>query len=126
MLIIENVAISNTPWERLTCMYVAKISGPVRSSLSDYMSASSLGNTVCLRLPTDGLVARHGKPMFLKIDIEGADKDCVLSVKHETASSYLSFEAHEDLEAMIVTSLTAPGTGIQDHPANQLPLHSES
>jgi FkbM family methyltransferase len=47
------------------------------------------------------LMHRHGKPKFLKVDIEGADKVCVMSLTQETAPQYLSFEAHKDMEEMI-------------------------
>jgi FkbM family methyltransferase len=48
------------------------------------------------------LIAEHGKPKFIKIDIEGADKMCVVSLKTDLAPQYLSFEAHEDLEEMVL------------------------
>jgi len=47
------------------------------------------------------LIAQYGKPKFIKIDIEGADKMCVMSLTKDSAPQYLSFEAHSDIEEMI-------------------------
>jgi FkbM family methyltransferase len=99
-LVIENVAVSNQP-------------GTIDLHISgqDLGSSSVVAERLEDRFPLgkysvptvtyDDLAKRHGKPTFLKIDIEGADKECVLSLKHETAPPYLSFEAHTDLEVMV-------------------------
>ena len=43
----------------------------------------------------------HGIPFYLKVDIEGADGQCVLSLTKDTKSNYISFEAGEDLGELI-------------------------
>ena len=43
------------------------------------------------------LFGRYGVPYFLKVDIEGADRECILALTKETKPNYLSFEAGEDL-----------------------------
>lgn len=47
------------------------------------------------------LIAKHGRPDFVKVDIEGADKLCVLALTKETAPAYLSFEAPAEFEQMV-------------------------
>jgi FkbM family methyltransferase len=47
------------------------------------------------------LLARYGVPHYLKVDIEGADRLCVLSLTSETRPQYLSFEAGADVEELI-------------------------
>jgi len=49
----------------------------------------------------DDLLAEHGTPDFIKIDIEGADKMCVQALTSATAPAYLSFEAHSDMEELV-------------------------
>lgn len=99
-LIIENVAISNLPGT--IDLHVCGQDLGSSSILADRLiERFPLGKYTVPTVTYDGLVAKHGKPMFLKIDIEGADKECVLSLTHETAPPYLSFEAHTDLEALI-------------------------
>jgi len=47
------------------------------------------------------IIAEHGQPDFVKIDIEGADRDCVLSLTPSIAPQYLSFEAPQEIEDLI-------------------------
>jgi FkbM family methyltransferase len=42
------------------------------------------------------LIALHGQPDFIKVDIEGADRECVMSLRPDICPQYLSFEAHTD------------------------------
>lgn len=99
-LIVEHAAISNTPGT-----IELHVSGQDRGSSSIFADRIAerwpLGKYSVPTITYDGLMAKHGKPTFLKIDIEGADKECVLSLRHETAPPYLSFEAHTDLEALV-------------------------
>jgi len=55
------------------------------------------GVTVTLQ----ALIAQYGRPDFVKIDIEGADRDCILSLTQDNAPPFLSFEAHDDLEELL-------------------------
>jgi len=47
------------------------------------------------------LVARHGVPYYLRIDIEGADRHCVLGLRNDTRPRFLSFEMGEDVEELV-------------------------
>lgn len=58
--------------------------------------------TVPVRTVTiDELMEEHGVPYFLKSDIEGSDRECVLSLRPKRAPTYLSFEAGPDVEELI-------------------------
>lgn len=99
-LVVEHAAISNTPGT-----IDLHVSGQDRGSSSIYADRIAerwpLGKYSVPTVTYDDLVAKHGKPEYLKIDIEGADRDAVMSLRHETAPPFLSFEAHEHLEEMI-------------------------
>lgn len=99
-LIIENVAISNQPGtiDLHICGQDLGSSSIDGDRLADRFS---IGKSAVPTVTYDVLTRRHGKPAYLKVDIEGADKECVLGLTHETAPPYLSFEAHHDLEGLI-------------------------
>lgn len=99
-LTIENVAISNTPGT-INLHICGQDLGSNSIFAERLEDRSPLGKYTVPTTTYDGLMAKYGKPMYLKIDIEGADKECVLSLKHETAPPYLSFEAHQDMEELI-------------------------
>src|SRR5580700_2685478 len=42
------------------------------------------------------LIAEHGKPFFMKVDIEGSDLQALQSLTPPTAPSYVSLELHSD------------------------------
>jgi len=47
------------------------------------------------------LLARHGTPHFVKVDIEGADRHCILELTQDTCPAFLSFELGDDCEKLI-------------------------
>jgi FkbM family methyltransferase len=47
------------------------------------------------------LFDQYGLPYYLKVDIEGADDLCVLSLKKDARPQYLSFEIGNDVEGLI-------------------------
>ncbi|HWG75578.1 MAG TPA: FkbM family methyltransferase [Steroidobacteraceae bacterium] len=47
--------------------------------------------------PFADILAEHGPTDFIKIDIEGADRDCVMALTSKNAPRYLSFEASADI-----------------------------
>ena len=47
------------------------------------------------------LFERYGVPHYLKVDIEGADGLCVLSLTPETRPRFLSFEVGDDVDELI-------------------------
>jgi len=47
------------------------------------------------------LVERFGVPDYLKVDIEGADHLCILSLTSETCPSFLSFEVGNDVNQLL-------------------------
>lgn len=99
-LVIENMAISNTHGtvDLHICGQDLGSNSIVAERLTDRFS---LGKYTVPTTTYDGLVAKYGLPMLLKIDIEGADRECVLGLTSKTAPMYLSFEAHTDLPEMI-------------------------
>jgi len=47
------------------------------------------------------LFERYGVPYYVKIDIEGSDRFCVLSLTPETAPRFLSFEVNDDADELL-------------------------
>lgn len=100
---------------RLVCLNAAVSSktGPVELVLSgDDLGASSLfGDRIADRQPIGSvtvpgltmneLMTRFGVPHYLKVDIEGADRLCVLNLTVDTRPQYLSFEIGPDVEELL-------------------------
>lgn len=49
----------------------------------------------------DKLFKKHGIPKYMKVDIEGADRYCVLPLTIDTRPSFLSFEIGEDVDQLL-------------------------
>jgi len=92
---------------------ISTASAPVELVLSgDDLGASSLfgdriadrqplGSITAPGLPVRDLLERYGVPDYLKVDIEGADRLCVLNLTRETRPRYLSFEIGPDVEELL-------------------------
>jgi FkbM family methyltransferase len=48
------------------------------------------------------LFKQYGVPRYLKVDIEGADRFCVLSLTRESRPTFLSFEIGADVDELLV------------------------
>lgn len=48
------------------------------------------------------LVDEFGVPDYVKVDIEGADRHCILAMNRDNRPQYLSFEADHDLEELVL------------------------
>lgn len=103
-LTILNVAIAPEPG-RLP-FYVSEGNRGVWSSF-DRAMASRDGLPVrteyveCVRLRD--VFAQHGVPLYLKVDIEGADKYCIADLGGDDLPQYVSFEASEGQLADLFT-----------------------
>jgi FkbM family methyltransferase len=90
---------------------VCNQSGPIELKVvARDLGASSI-NSEAVRFPLGSfqvaakslpeILQQHGKTDFIKIDIEGADRECVLSLTPEMAPRYLSFEAPAEIDDLI-------------------------
>lgn len=100
---------------RFVCLNaaVASKAGPVELVISgDDLGASSLfaervadrqpmGSVTVPGMTMSELMSQFGVPHYLKVDIEGADRLCVLKLTAETRPQYLSFEIGPDVEELI-------------------------
>ena len=100
---------------RLTIVHAAISSdrAPVELTLSgDDLGASSMfgdrvvdrqpiGSITAPGLPIRDLMDQYGVPEFMKVDIEGADRFCVLQLTRDTRPRYLSFEIGPDVEELL-------------------------
>ena len=101
--------------QRLVCVHAAITprGEPAQLTLSadDLGSSSTLERWVADKQPAgsvsvpgttiQALFARYGIPHYLKVDIEGADRWCVLALTSEQHPRYLSFEVRSDFEELL-------------------------
>lgn len=52
------------------------------------------------------LVLQYGVPVHVKVDIEGADRHCILAMNEGNRPRYLSFEADDDLEELLAHAVS--------------------
>ena len=100
-LVLVNAAICNDPGEEVTLT----ISG------DDLGASSIIGERISHRNPLCSykvrsmtlieLIEKYGRPYFMKIDIEGADRYCILPPDEENRPKYISFEAGDDIEELV-------------------------
>ncbi|HET6349677.1 MAG TPA: FkbM family methyltransferase [Candidatus Krumholzibacteria bacterium] len=100
---------------RLTIVHAAMSSdhAPVELTLSgDDLGASSMfgdrvvdrqpmGTITAPGLPVRDLMEQYGVPDYLKVDIEGADRFCILNLNREMRPRYMSFEVAPDVEELL-------------------------
>ena len=100
---------------RLTIVHAAisTDTAPVELTLSaDDLGASSMfqdrvadrqpmGSITAPGLPVLDLMKQYGVPEYMKVDIEGADRFCVLHLTRDTRPRYLSFEIGPDVEELL-------------------------
>lgn len=100
---------------RLTIIHAAISSShePVELTLSgdDLGSSSMFGDRVVDRqpmgvitapgLPVSDLMQQHGVPEYMKVDIEGADRFCILQLTRTTRPRYVSFEIGPDVDELL-------------------------
>jgi FkbM family methyltransferase len=105
---------------QLTCINAAiSASGePVELTLSgaDLGSSSIFGEKIVHMRPVEiikvpgvtleQLFRQYGIPKYLKVDIEGADRFCVLSLTSENRPAYLSFEIGDDVDELLSHTAT--------------------
>lgn len=80
-------------------------------SADDLGSSSIFADLVATKRPSGSvtvpgttiqmLFAEHGLPYYLKVDIEGADRFCVLALSEQERPRYLSFEIRDDFEELL-------------------------
>ena len=59
------------------------------------------GSLTVLGATIGELLHEYGIPRFIKVDIEGADRYCILPLTESTRPAYLSFEVGEDFEELL-------------------------
>jgi len=99
-LVVVNRAISDTRGEieLLLCAEDLGSSTLFRELIAHRSPPSSIRvSTITLA----ELIAEHGTPTYLKVDIEGADRYCVLAIEAEHRPHCLSFEVGPDFEELL-------------------------
>jgi FkbM family methyltransferase len=80
------------------------------SSIYDDMTSARtpLGSYTVQGITIQKLIEEYGVPYYLKVDIEGADRFCILPIASDNRPKYISFEAGNDFEELL-GHLTAVG-----------------
>ena len=100
-LVLVNAAICDRHSEKVT----------LTISIEDLGSSSTIPTMVSDRSPLESvtvpgvlitdLVKEYGLPYYMKIDIEGADRYCILPLHESVKPEYISFEAGKDMEELV-------------------------
>jgi FkbM family methyltransferase len=75
--------------------------GSSSTSKEHVLDRTPVGSYFVPTVDIQGLFDRYGLPYYLKVDIEGADDLCVLSLQRDARPQYLSFEIGEDIERLV-------------------------
>lgn len=100
---------------QLTCINAAisPNGDPVELNLSgkDLGSSTLFGERIAHKVPMgsvtvpgvtlEHLIEKYGIPDYLKVDIEGADRLCILPLTSETRPAFLSFEIGDDVDELL-------------------------
>lgn len=71
------------------------------SLYGDWMNQSREGAITVSGVTMHQLFEQYGTPEYRKVDIEGADRLCVLALTQDTRPSYLPFEAGDDADELL-------------------------
>ncbi len=104
-LVIENVAIAEVAGE--VPFYVNRASqwGTIRADWAqrnERLGSPSTASITVTALPFRDLLARHGVPYYLKIDIEGADLLCLEALDSADPPTHVSIESDKSSWAALV------------------------
>lgn len=98
-LVLVNRAICKDPGETITLTICGSDLGS--SSIFEERLQNRLGSYNVEGITIAELIEKYGFPYFMKIDIEGADRYCILPLDKERRPQYISFEAGDDIEELI-------------------------
>ena len=98
---IVNKAISDTASEEIT-LYISGQDLGSSSIFDDQVSEKDPAGSFSVNTTTlSDLIQEFGTPHFIKVDIEGADKYCILPITSSERPEYVSFEAGEDIAELV-------------------------
>ncbi|MCR4337986.1 MAG: FkbM family methyltransferase, partial [Candidatus Omnitrophica bacterium] len=64
-------------------------------------SRNPIGSHIVTGVTIRKLIKTYGLPYYLKVDIEGADRLCILPLTSDIRPTYLSFEVGDDIEELV-------------------------
>lgn len=96
-----NAAISDRSGEEITLTVCGDDIGASTIYGENIASRNPIGAYSVLTVTLGDLIESHGLPFYLKVDIEGADRFCVLELTSNNRPTYLSFEVGQDLEELM-------------------------
>jgi FkbM family methyltransferase len=101
-LVLVNAAVSMDSQQQVTLFISGDDLGSSSASMEQVASRNVIGSYSVSSVKVDELMKAHGVPYFMKVDIEGADKFCILPLTSQMRPDYISFEAGEDVEELVL------------------------
>lgn len=99
-LFVENKAIGETQGY-LTLYLCGEDSGSNSLIKTRIEQRDPTGEITVEAIPICNLFTKYGVPDFMKVDIEGADRFCILPLTTEMRPNFVSFEMGEDAEELL-------------------------
>jgi FkbM family methyltransferase len=100
-LVLVNAAVCESPREQVTFHIAAADIGSSSIFKERIATKYSIGSYTVKGLTIKDLINSYGIPHYLKIDIEGADRFCVLPLDKESRPQYISFEIGDDVDELV-------------------------
>jgi len=99
-LVLVNNAINHNAGEELSLTIAGDDLGSSSIFEEKISHKNPLGSFKVMSITINDLIEEYGQPYFVKIDIEGADRFCILPLDKKSRPHYISFEAGEDMEEL--------------------------
>ncbi len=100
-LVLVNKAICDTPETTITLAIDSDDLGSSSIVEDKIASKNTAGSYRVQGTTLSRLIEEHGRPYFIKVDIEGADRYAILSLNRDNRPRYISFEAGDDVEELV-------------------------
>ena len=100
-LVLVNRAICEDPGEEITLTVCGSDLGSSSIFKERLENSNSLDSYNIKGMTVVELIEKYGCPYFMKIDIEGADRYCILPLDAGNRPRYISFEAGDDIEELV-------------------------
>ena len=99
-LVLVNNAINHNAGEELSLTIAGDDLGSSSIFEEKISHKNPLGSFKVMSITINDLIEEYGQPYFVKIDIEGADRFCILPLDKKSRPHYISFEDGEDMEEL--------------------------
>lgn len=100
-LTLVNSAVSNEPGQEISLAVCGDDLGSSSIFEQRISQKNPVGSYKVKGITLLELMEKYGQPYFIKVDIEGADRFCVLPLNSENRPQYISFETGDEIEELV-------------------------